>query len=54
MMKTNKEWHEQHKMPKNATFEQQAAWHLEHRKICDCRPIPKKIAEAIAKTQIAS
>jgi hypothetical protein len=53
-MKTNKDWHEKHKMPKNATFEQRVAWHLEHVKNCACRPIPKKLAEAMAKKQIAS
>jgi len=40
-MKTNKDWHEKHKMPKNATFEQRVAWHLEH--IKNCAPAnPKK------------
>ncbi|MBK8566174.1 MAG: hypothetical protein IPN76_23245 [Saprospiraceae bacterium] len=49
-MKINKAWHEQHKMPKNASFEQRVQWHLEHLKNCQCRPsIPKKLAEEMAK-----
>lgn len=45
-MKINKAWHEQHKMPKHANFEQRMKWHLEHLKQCNCRgDIPKKLAE---------
>lgn len=43
-MKINKAWHEQHRMPKNATFEQRVEWHLEHLKNCSCRrEIPEKL-----------
>jgi len=42
-MRINAEWHRNNRMPKNATTEQRIAWHLEHRKHCDCRPIPKKL-----------
>ena len=42
-MKTNKEWHEKNKMPKNATFEERITWHIEHQKNCNCRPTPKKL-----------
>jgi len=42
-MKTNKEWHEKNRMPKNANFQQRVAWHLEHQKNCNCRPIPEKL-----------
>jgi hypothetical protein len=52
-MKINKAWHEQHKMPKNASFEQRVQWHLEHLKNCQCRPnIPKKLAGEMAKKGI--
>ena len=44
-MPINAEWHTSHRMPPNATFEARAAWHLEHVKQCDCRPIPAKLAE---------
>lgn len=52
-MKINKEWHEQNPMPKNATFEQRVAWHLEHLKNCSCRrELPKKLAEEMKKRGI--
>ncbi|MBS1636538.1 MAG: hypothetical protein JST26_11535 [Bacteroidetes bacterium] len=43
--KINREWHEKHRMPENASFEQRVAWHLEHQKHCQCRPIPEKLLE---------
>ncbi|MBS3144712.1 hypothetical protein J4208_03950 [Candidatus Woesearchaeota archaeon] len=39
----NKEWHQDHKMPKNPTVEQRSSWHEEHQKYCSCRPMPKTI-----------
>ncbi|HUC79055.1 MAG TPA: hypothetical protein VMQ58_02325 [Candidatus Saccharimonadales bacterium] len=39
----NKLWHEQHKLPKNATEEERLKWHIEHQKQCGCRPIPKSL-----------
>ena len=51
-MKTNKAWHDKNKMPKNAKFDERIKWHLEHQKNCGCRPIPKKLAEAIDKEGI--
>jgi len=51
-MKTNKEWHEKNKMPKNANFDQRVKWHLEHQKNCSCRPIPKKLSEEMTKKGI--
>ena len=47
--KINREWHELHRMPKNATLEQRIAWHMEHAKHCKCRPIPEKLAAEIEK-----
>jgi len=44
-MPINKEWHEKHKMPKNAKFEERVEWHLGHIKNCSCAPIPKKLKE---------
>ena len=46
-MKMNREWHERHKMPKNATLEQRIAWHTKHSENCGCRPIPKDVAKAV-------
>jgi hypothetical protein len=30
-------------MPKNATKQQRLEWHLEHAKVCGCRPMPDSI-----------
>lgn len=46
-MKINKEWHDQNRMPKNATIDQRIKWHLEHQKNCACRPIPDKLLKAM-------
>ncbi len=46
-MKINKAWHETNRMPQNATLEQRIAWHLEHQKHCQCRPIPEKLLHRI-------
>ena len=46
-MPINKAWHAAHPLPPRATFEQRAAWHLEHAEVCGCRPIPARLAEAL-------
>ena len=51
-MKMNKEWHMEHPMPKNPTFEQRAAWHLEYQRNCPCRPIGGKLAEEMKRRGI--
>ncbi|WP_341900852.1 hypothetical protein [Fluviicola taffensis] len=53
-MKTNKEWHEKNKMPKNATFEQRVKWHLEHLKNCSCRPIPKGLLNEMEEKNVTT
>ena len=42
-MTLNREWHEAHKMPRNATLEQRLDWHLMHAANCDCREMPTAI-----------
>ncbi|HTN44913.1 MAG TPA: hypothetical protein VL098_01100 [Flavipsychrobacter sp.] len=42
-MLINKQWHQNHRMPKNPTEAERIAWHLEHAKHCSCRPIPAKL-----------
>ena len=49
MGKTNKFWHEQNPMPKNATLQQRIAWHLSHTQACGCRPIPPSILQLLPK-----
>ena len=51
-MSINKEWHQLHPMPKNATIEQRIQWHLEHIKHCGCRDIPGKLKAEIKKRHI--
>ena len=48
-MAINKEWHLKNRIPKNADFEQRVKWHLEHKKNCSCRPVPKKLIKEIKK-----
>jgi hypothetical protein len=50
--KLNAAWHQQHRMPKNATIEERIEWHLEHKKNCACRDIPIKLKEEINKRGI--
>ncbi len=35
--KINSPWHKAHRMPPRATLDQRVAWHLAHRKACQCR-----------------
>ena len=51
-MKLNKEWHLQHRMPKNPTMDERIAWHIEHTKHCTCREMPATIKEEIKKRRI--
>lgn len=51
-MSINKAWHENHKMPKKATFEQRVKWHLAHRKNCSCRGIPDKLLKEMRAKNI--
>ena len=46
-MALNAAWHRKHPMPRKPTLEQRIAWHLEHREVCACRPIPPKLLEQI-------
>jgi hypothetical protein len=45
----NKEWHQEHRMPPNASKAQKLRWHLEHVKHCACRPLPLGVAEELAR-----
>jgi hypothetical protein len=45
--KLNAEWHLANRMPKNPTRDQRYTWHLEHEKVCGCRPIPDKLRRQI-------
>ncbi len=51
-MAINREWHEKHRMPKNATEMERMLWHKEHAKNCNCRPIPEASSTMRVKAQI--
>ena len=54
-MKINKEWHLEHPMPKNPTFEQRLEWHRAHQKNCSCHPqLPQKLIEEMKEKGIKS
>ena len=36
-MAINKQWHLEHRMPKNAGIKEKIKWHTGHAKNCDCR-----------------
>jgi len=46
-MAINKNWHEKHPMPKNATSKEKIQWHVAHNRECGCRPIPQKIKDVM-------
>ena len=52
--KLNKEWHQQHRMPKNPTLDQRIEWHLEHQKNCSCRPIASNLLKQIRRKGFGS
>jgi hypothetical protein len=51
-MAINREWHEKHRMPRNATAAERLKWHESHAKKCGCRPFKPemraKLERAIA------
>ena len=52
-MKLNKQLHQAHKMPKNATIDQRIKWHVEHLKNCQCRTdYPEKLKIEMEKRGI--
>lgn len=53
MGKINADWHAAHPMPQKATLDQRADWHLAHAAHCACRPVPRLVAEALARRGIA-
>jgi len=45
----NKAWHQQNRMPPNATRAQRIQWYAEHAKKCGCRDIPESIRQDVEK-----
>lgn len=48
-MKINREWHEAHRLSRNATFEERLEWHREHAEKCGCRESPENIRLELAR-----
>ena len=49
MSNLNREWHLNHRMPKNPTETQRIAWHVEHARHCGCRGIDEGVARLFEK-----
>jgi hypothetical protein len=45
----NKEWHDEHRLPRSATVDERVVGHREHAEVCGCRPMPPTIVEELAK-----
>ncbi len=45
----NEGWHSAHPMPKDPTFDQRVAWHMEHARECGCRPMPDTLKREIER-----
>jgi hypothetical protein len=49
----NAQWHERHRMPRNATLAQRVEWHLDHARNCGCWPeLPPKIAAELRRLRL--
>ena len=45
--KINKKWHLENKMPRGANIKVRIQWHVNHKRECGCRPIPKSIQKKL-------
>ena len=43
----NRDWHERHRLPRNANTEQRIEWHIEHAAKCGCRDMPDSVKKAL-------
>jgi hypothetical protein len=50
--KINKLWHSKNRMPPKPTLKDRAVWHIRHAKNCDCREMPKTVADYIKAYKI--
>ena len=47
----NREWHKEHKMERGATEKERVKWHLEHARVCGCRPFPAGLTAHLNEAQ---
>jgi hypothetical protein len=50
----NRQWHGQHQLSSRASLDERVRWHLEHAKVCGCRPIPARVLEEIDRRGISA
>jgi hypothetical protein len=49
----NRSWHEQHRLGTKASLDDRVQWHIEHAKVCGCRPIPPPVREEMERRGLA-
>ncbi|MGP8221847.1 MAG: hypothetical protein ACLQQM_02335 [Acidimicrobiales bacterium] len=49
----NRTWHAQHRLGAKASLDDRVRWHIEHAKVCGCRPIPRLVLEEIERRGLA-
>jgi hypothetical protein len=47
------QWHAQHRLGRGARLDDRVRWHVEHTKVCGCRPIPATVLEEIERRAVA-
>jgi len=50
----NAEWHRAHVLGRKASMDDRALWHVEHAKMCACRPIPQSVQDEIRRRGVAT
>jgi hypothetical protein len=40
-----------HRMPEKATEQQRIDWHVEHAKVCGCRPVPEGLVAKVSEAE---
>jgi hypothetical protein len=50
----NAAWHRENILGRSATRDERVAWHLEHRRVCACRPPPASLAAYLGADSAAS
>jgi hypothetical protein len=43
----DEQWHAAHPLGAKAPMERRIEWHLEHARVCGCRPIPASVQQQI-------
>ncbi len=47
-MALNRDWHQAHPLPRNASRAERIRWHAAHARHCGCRPIPGSLKADVA------